>query len=64
MKKMLALLPDPKHWELDVLCNELNTLPTFGRLLDELTQASWTVSDEISLRFFTHTQDVGKSLST
>jgi len=64
MKKMLALLPDPKHWELDVLCNELNTLATFGRLLDELTQASWTVSDEISLRFFTHTQDVGKSLST
>ena len=64
MKKMLGLIPDPKHWELDALCNEFHTLPAFGALLHELTQASWGVSDEISLRFFTHTQDAGRSLST
>jgi len=60
----LGLIPDPKYWDLDALCNEFHTLPAFGALLHELTQSSWGVSDEISLRFFTHTQDAGRSLST
>jgi uncharacterized circularly permuted ATP-grasp superfamily protein/uncharacterized alpha-E superfamily protein len=59
----LALqVPDPGQWALDVLCDANVAYPALDALLDQCTTAAWRVSDDISLRYLTHTGEAGESL--
>ncbi|GAB3488567.1 circularly permuted type 2 ATP-grasp protein [Curvibacter fontanus] len=61
----LALMaPDPERWALEALCQtaEDGTLPRLAELLSHCNEAAWRISDEISLRYFTHTGESGQSL--
>jgi hypothetical protein len=57
-------LPDPAQWELTPLC----TAGKDGRylaleeLLNQCLSAAWQLSEDISLRYFTHTGEAGQSL--
>jgi uncharacterized circularly permuted ATP-grasp superfamily protein/uncharacterized alpha-E superfamily protein len=57
-------LPDPAQWELTHLC----TAGKDGRylaleeLLNQCLSAAWQLSEDISLRYFTHTGEAGQSL--
>jgi len=61
---LALLVPDPERWELDALCQtrEDGALPRLAELLTQCNEAAWRVSDEISLRYFTHTGESGQSL--
>jgi len=61
---LAQLVPDPEHWELGTLCtsSEDGTQPMLDELLAQCAQAAWRVSEEISLRYFTHTGESGQSL--
>ncbi|MEQ1660900.1 MAG: alpha-E domain-containing protein, partial [Hylemonella sp.] len=61
----LALMaPDPERWALEPLCQtaEDGTRPRLAELLAQCNEAAWRISDEISLRYFTHTGESGQSL--
>ncbi len=64
MDALAGLVPDPGRWELDALCRteEDSSLPQLAELLTRCNEAAWRVSDEISLRYFTHTGESGQSL--
>ncbi len=61
---LAQLLPDPEHWTLEALCGSdaQGRHPMLAGLLTQCTQAAWRISDEISLRYFTHTGEAGLSL--
>jgi uncharacterized alpha-E superfamily protein len=59
---LARMVPDPDTWTLNELCSADAAHPALGRLLDACVAASWRVSEEISLRYFTHTGDAGHSL--
>ena len=61
---LAQLLPDPEHWTLDALCSSdaSGRYPVLAELLTQCSQAAWRISDEISLRYFTHTGEAGLSL--
>jgi uncharacterized alpha-E superfamily protein len=61
---LAQLVPDPEHWELGALCasSDEGKHPMLEELLAQCTQAAWRVSEEISLRYFTHTGESGQSL--
>ncbi len=61
----LALqVPDPTQWDLAPLCStdEDGRHATLLKLLEACQAAAWHVSDDISLRYFTHTDETGQSL--
>jgi uncharacterized circularly permuted ATP-grasp superfamily protein/uncharacterized alpha-E superfamily protein len=64
MDALALLVPDPERWTLETLCGNAadGTLPVLSELLAQCTQAAWRASDEISLRYFTHTGESGQSL--
>ncbi len=64
MDALARRVPDPEGWELDALCRtaEDGTLPRLAELLAQCTEAAWRISDDISLRYFTHTGESGQSL--
>lgn len=57
MDALAALVPDPEHWALEALCQtgEDGALPQLNDLLVQCYEAARRISDEISLRYFTHT---------
>jgi len=61
---LAQLVPDPECWELGTLCtsSEDGTQPMLDELLAQCAHAAWRVSEEISLRYFTHTGESGQSL--
>ncbi len=61
----LALqVPDPAQWQLAQLCatEESGEQDHLLKLLGECQASVWQVSDAISLRYFTHTDEAGQSL--
>ncbi len=64
MDALALLVPDPERWDLQALCQtrEDGILPQLAELLTQCNEAAWRVSDEISLRYFTHTGESGQSL--
>ena len=61
----LALkVPDPAQWQLAQLCatSEDGSHQALMTTLAECQAAAWQVSDDISLRYFTHTDEAGQSL--
>jgi uncharacterized circularly permuted ATP-grasp superfamily protein/uncharacterized alpha-E superfamily protein len=64
MDALARMLPDPERWELDTLCQTRpdGALPRLEELLGQCSEAAWRISDEISLRYFTHTGESGQSL--
>ncbi|QKO21296.1 circularly permuted type 2 ATP-grasp protein [Rhodoferax sp. BAB1] len=64
MDALAQMVPDPERWDLQALCQarEDGILPQLAELLTQCNEASWRVSDEISLRYFTHTGESGQSL--
>ena len=64
MDALALLLPDPEHWQLDTLCSTdaEGRHTQLAELLTQCTQAAWRISEEISLRYFTHTGESGQSL--
>ncbi len=61
----LALqVPDPAQWQLPQLCAtaENGQQAALLKLLGECQSSVWQVSDAISLRHFTHTDETGQSL--
>ena len=59
---LAALVPDPAQWTLEALCDADAARPALHELLAQCGTVAWRLSDEISLRYFTHTGDVGQSL--
>jgi uncharacterized circularly permuted ATP-grasp superfamily protein/uncharacterized alpha-E superfamily protein len=57
-------VPDPELWTLDTLCNAEGAYPALNELLSQCVSTSWRVSDEISLRYFSHTGETGLSLGS
>lgn len=50
-------LPDPSTWQLGPLCqhDEQRQLPALRALLMQCTQCAWRLSEDISARYFSHT---------
>jgi uncharacterized alpha-E superfamily protein len=59
---LAQLVPDPGNWSLDALCDGSAARPALRELLDACHAAAWRLSDEVSLRYCTHTQEAGESL--
>jgi uncharacterized circularly permuted ATP-grasp superfamily protein/uncharacterized alpha-E superfamily protein len=59
---LAQLVPDPGNWSLDALCDGSAARPALRELLDACHAAAWRLSDEVSLRYFTHTHEAGESL--
>ncbi len=61
---LARMAPDPESWRLEALCqsDDDGTLPQLTELLGQCSDAAWRISDEISLRYFTHTGEAGQSL--
>ena len=61
---LAQLLPDPEGWSLDTLCSTdaEGHHGALAELLARNTRGAWRISDEISLRYFTHTIGSGQSL--
>jgi hypothetical protein len=60
-------VPNPAQWDLAALCETLpnsTTPPTLLALLQELDGAAFTVSEDISATYFTHSGQVNKSVGT
>jgi uncharacterized alpha-E superfamily protein len=57
-----SVVPDPGNWSLDALCDGSAARPALRELLDACHAAAWRLSDEVSLRYFTHTHEAGESL--
>jgi hypothetical protein len=56
-------VPDPQTWTLAKLCADANEgYMCLHDMLTQYTQAGWHVSDEISLRYFTHATEAGHSM--
>jgi uncharacterized alpha-E superfamily protein len=56
-------VPDPQGWSLSQLCADANAGYTaLHDMLSQYAQAGWQVSDEISLRYFTHAAEAGHSM--
>jgi hypothetical protein len=49
-------VPDLSNYKLDTLCDNNQALPDLLALLDHCHASASKISDEISLRFFTHSQ--------
>ena len=64
MDDLALRVPDPEQWDLDALCRSdaAGHHPVLEELLQTCTQAAWRISDDISLRYFTHTGEAGQSL--
>ena len=61
----LALkVPDPAQWDLVQLCSAdpKGRYPALAALLTQCLDAAWQLSEDISLRYFTHTGETGQSL--
>jgi len=61
---LAQLLPDPSAWELAALCtpDAQGHYLALTQLLTRCLAAAWQLSEEISLRYFTHTFETGQSL--
>lgn len=59
---LAPLIPDPAEWTIDALVDADRAQPPLRALLDRCHDAAWRLSDEISLRYFTHTHETGESL--
>ena len=60
-------VPDPETWDLVALCERESTdagPPALMALLSDLVTASYAVSDEISVTYFTHSGDTNQSVGT
>mgnify|MGYP003619031751 FL=1 len=57
-------MPDPAAWSLATLCtpDTEGRHPELEQLLAQCVSAAWTLSEAISLRYFTHTFETGQSL--
>ncbi|WP_137895036.1 circularly permuted type 2 ATP-grasp protein [Ramlibacter sp. 2FC] len=55
-------VPDPEQWHLETLCDAEAAFPALGELLERCASIAWRISDEISLRYFTHTGEANQSL--
>ena len=57
-------VPAPAQWDLVQLCtpDEDGRYPALAALLTQCLGAAWHLSEDISLRYFTHTGETGQSL--
>lgn len=62
LEPLAAMVPDPGQWVLETLCNADGDYPALGELLAKCDEAPRRVSDEISVRYFSHVADLGHSL--
>jgi uncharacterized alpha-E superfamily protein len=60
-------VPDPDSWNLAQLCDSPDgtaSAPALRTLLDDLRDAAYTVSGEVSSTYFTHSGDTQQSVGT
>ena len=57
-------MPDPADWRLAPLCtpDADDRYSALAALLSQCLGAAWQLSEDISLRYFTHTFETGQSL--
>jgi uncharacterized alpha-E superfamily protein len=53
---------DPDTWQLSDWWADGQVLPAWGDFLQACSQCAWRLSEDVSLRYFSHTEEAGRSL--